>query len=438
MFNIENRIDIVIGLIYNDYYHHKYNTNYHKKLYIEYKRSWNNLKENGCIGEENFINRFERIIDSIKTLKKNTSPVPLIEYHYNNNVDKWIFDGFHRVSTCMYHNIKLNTTIKEIKHLNMNYPLPKSLWWKHYWYPLNINYFQYKNTQNYSALDPTYINYIMFYYLLNIKKKFSVIISYEGDITEYLNNFHIIFKTKINIPNNNFQKNLIELLYYKDKWPKQCYIQKSEDCFIGKDLIIYFINYENLNFIKNEKTKIRKIFNRQQHSIHSTDNQHESNDLVYLLNMNTINFLSLTPSLFNNFKNFNYLLCKLREYCKKYNLDTNKLCITSSSVLSVYGIRDCRDMDLFIDKEYENNFKNSQFDHHNKYTVDGHYPYHFEDIIYNPNNHFYYKGFKFCNLSIILKYKQYRVDNKLFGDVSIQKDIRDINNINLVNENNDC
>ena len=35
-------------------------------------------------------------------------------------------------------------------------------------------------------------------------------------------------------------------------------------------------------------------------------------------------------------------------------------------------------------------FKKTPFDNHNKYTIDKHYSKHFEDIIYNPDNHFYY------------------------------------------------
>ena len=63
-------------------------------------------------------------------------------------------------------------------------------------------------------------------------------------------------------------------------------------------------------------------------------------------------------------------------------------------------------MDLFIDKNYINNFENTCFDNHNKYTINKYYSKHFEDIIYNPDNHFYYKGIKFCNLNIVLDYKK--------------------------------
>lgn len=115
------------------------------------------------------------------------------------------------------------------------------------------------------------------------------------------------------------------------------------------------------------------------------------------------------PSLYINLSNFNKLFEKLKQFCKKNNIDTKKICITSSSVLYVYGIRDCGNIDLFIDKKYVDIFKKTPFDNHNKYIIDKHYSKHFEDIIYNPDNHFYFQDIKFCNLSIILDYKNYRV-----------------------------
>ena len=138
------------------------------------------------------------------------------------------------------------------------------------------------------------------------------------------------------------------------------------------------------------------------------------------------------PSLYVTFNNFNQLFDKLKEFCITNNINTKMICITSSSVLSVYGIRDCGDMDLFIDNIYIDIFKNTCFDNHNKYTVDKHYSNHFEDIIYNPDNHFYYQDIKFCKVSLILDYKKYRIKNKMYGDKSIEKDKNDISNIKLL------
>jgi hypothetical protein len=131
------------------------------------------------------------------------------------------------------------------------------------------------------------------------------------------------------------------------------------------------------------------------------------------------------------FNNFLHLFAKLKTFCEAHIVDTDKLCVTSSSVLSVYGIRDCGDMDLFIDPQYAALFRESEFDNHNKYTIDEHYSHTYDKILCDRRNHFMYGGIKFCKLSIILKYKQYRFDNKLFGRASVEKDIRDIVAIHL-------
>ena len=125
-------------------------------------------------------------------------------------------------------------------------------------------------------------------------------------------------------------------------------------------------------------------------------------------------------------------MCPPHSFCNSNKIDTRRICITSSAVLSVYCIRDCRDIDLFVDKEYTSLFKNNKFDVHNKYAEQNHYNNHSDDIIYNPENHFYFDGFKFCDLEIIYEYKKYRIENKLFGNRSIEKDMGDVQDIKQV------
>lgn len=241
----------------------------------------------------------------------------------------------------------------------------------------------------------------------------------------------------LNDLNNNFKNNFIQLLYYSENWCKNGgYKHKAKDCFNnGNNLKLYFIEKQDLETLKHFKKIVRSYYNKGNHSIHIPDTQKECNSFLDLLNHNTLSFMNTAPSLYINFTNFNKLFEKLKQLCKNNNIDTKKICITSSSVLSVYGIRDCGDMDLFIDKKYLDIFKDTSFDNDNKYTIDKHYSKHFEDIIYNPDNHFYYQGIKFCNLSIILDYKKYRVKNNLYGINSINKDTRDINSIENIIKN---
>ena len=46
--------------------------------------------------------------------------------------------------------------------------------------------------------------------------------------------------------------------------------------------------------------------------------------------------MNKTPSIYLNFPNFNKLFEKLKQFCKEKNIDTKKICITSSSVLSCF------------------------------------------------------------------------------------------------------
>ena len=414
---IKNRIDIVIGIEYVDFYENKYDTEFFIDLYIEHKRAFNGLKEKNYIGKKQHIERFNNIINGIKEKQINTVPIPV----YNYKDEYWVMDGFHRTSTLQYYNLNKNLEIK-------SYPTSTNCGY----YPTNIYFFKNRN------YELKYCNYTMYNFLKNYHKDFHCIILFPNNESLPDNLFnqiktHIIYDIDIPVENlkNNFKNNFIQLLYYNEGWCKNgSYEGKAKPCFnYGENLKVYFVEKQESNILLDLKKKVRKYYNIGNHSIHIPDTQEECNSILDLLNYNTLSFMDKTPSLYINFSNFKKLFEKLKQFCQENKIDTKKISITSSSVLSVYGIRDCSDLDLFIDKKYIDIFKNTQFDNHNKYTIDKHYSKHFEDIIYNPDNHFYFQGIKFCNLSIILDYKKYRVENKLYGKNSIEKDIKDINKI---------
>lgn len=133
--------------------------------------------------------------------------------------------------------------------------------------------------------------------------------------------------------------------------------------------------------------------------------------------------------------NFYKLINQLTFFCKENKINKNDICITSSSVLSVLNIRDCKDIDLFVLDKYIDIFKNSIFDIHNKYTLNGPYEKTYNEIIKNRENYFYKYGFKFCKLNLIKNMKNYRIKNNLFGEQSIKKDMNDIELIDNYNNN---
>ncbi len=428
----KDRIDIVIGIEYVDFYENKYNTNFFTDLYIEYKRAFNGLHEDscglykeGCHGKEQHIKRFNDLIENIKKVGVNTEVIPVIKYNNEN----WVINGFHRTSILNYYNMDININISNEKNTIIS---NKNIT-EYVFYPTDIYYFKNKK------YDLIYCNYTMYNFLKYYNKEFSSIILFPNNKTLPTDLYNeikkdIIYEIDIPLSNfkNNFKNNFIQLLYYNEEWCKNGgYINKSNACFnIEGNLKIYFIKLQNIDKLVNYKKKVRNYYSTGNNSIHTPDTQKENNELIQLLNNNTLMFMNVSPSLYIKYNNFNKLFNELKELCKNKNIDTRKICITSSSVLSVYGIRDCGDIDLFIDKKYIDIFKDTEFDNHNKYTIDNHYSKHFEDIIYNPNNHFYYQNFKFCNLSIILDYKKYRIQHQLYGIKSIEKDRKDIQEIN--------
>lgn len=412
----EDRIDLVIGIEYIDYYENQYNTDFFIDLYINHKYAFNKLREGKYKGKDGFLNRFNLLINDIKKNKINKEPI-LIKKDNKNKF--WLINGFHRTSIAKYYNFNIN--VKKCENINIS---------KLFYYPTNIKFFLNKK------MDIKYCNYVMLNYLKYYKNQYSCIILFPNKTklqNEIINKFKnkIIYELVINkkILSEQFCKNFIQLLYYDEKWCKnRGYIKKAEKCFeyINNFSIIFTEKIEN-NELRNIKNEIRNYYKISNHSVHTPDTKKECNNLLVLLNTNTQLFMNKTKSLYIEFINFNLFLDKLDKFCLKNNIDKKKICITSSAVLSVYGLRDCNDIDLFIDKKYINIFEKSVFDIHNNFSISKHYPKHFEDIIYNPDNYFYFKNFKFCKLEIILIYKKYRVKNKLYDLKSIKKDIIDIN-----------
>ena len=433
-----NRIDTIIGLKYCEAYDKQYNTTFFKDLYIRYKYAFNGLKETSGTSnksyqnQQEFLNRFNTLIEDIKQSRTNTELIPVI---YQNN-EHWMVDGFHRLSILLYFDFDLNLSINNdpmIPPPSQAHNLPLNL--NHYnWYPTNIKFFTNKGFSRENA------DYVMFNFLKNYKKTFSCIVLFPNNkplSSNIANNIDVIYTKNIDNYTNKFQKNFIELLYFTENW---CInggaINKASACFRNKGSIqILFIEKKELPELRQIKENIRQFYN-DRNSIHIPDTQDENNNLLQLLNDNTIDYYNKTQSLYVTFPNFNLYLNKLTDFCKNNNIDTDYICVEGSSILSSYHIRDCGDIDILIDNKYVDLFKNTDFDNHNIYTIKGakNYfcPFHFEDIIHNPNNHYFFKGIKFCNLSIIKTCKQNRINNKLFNNTSILKDKNDLQNIEKI------
>ena len=135
-----------------------------------------------------------------------------------------------------------------------------------------------------------------------------------------------------------------------------------------------------------------------------------------LLNDNSIHFLKNKKKAISN---------KMQQYLNIYfqkvsDINKDDFCVTSSGILDMYGLRGANDIDYlhYSDLDIGLNYISP---HKEKWL--NYYHTHKHDIIYNPENNFYFNGFKFASIDSIKKMKENRNE---------KKDINDINLMNLL------
>jgi hypothetical protein len=91
--------------------------------------------------------------------------------------------------------------------------------------------------------------------------------------------------------------------------------------------------------------------------------------------------------------------------------------ISGSAVLSLYGLRDCKDIDLVYDTNEPPADAHNQYigTHYGKLTLD--------DIMNDPRNYLYYQGFKYASLDITEAMKKSRNEPKDIKDINLIKQI---------------
>lgn len=235
----------------------------------------------------------------------------------------------------------------------------------------------------------------------------------------------IIDTKKINLTNIG-KFNLIKNLYRNEKWIGNDnnnfngLYYKLEACFhhSDKNVLIYSVVTSKRELL-NLKKQIRDLCNIGNHSIHTTNSKKEYDFLFnYYWNNNTIKFLNTVKE--NQQKNFNLLFKKLKIYIKENGLIDCNICVIGSSVLSVYNLRDCFDIDfLSTEIKYKNNgdkiqlaneyYLNSNFYKKNQLSI--------KEIINNENYYFYCQGIKFMSLELIKDFKKLRNEDKDKKDI---------------------
>jgi hypothetical protein len=160
---------------------------------------------------------------------------------------------------------------------------------------------------------------------------------------------------------------------------------------------IFLFEAPNQKKVKKIKAQIRSIFSKGRKTMHTTDFHHETISLANVVfNKNSIHLLNNKK--YKKLDNFEAQLHEYQEWQKNHHVDEECFCVTGNSVLAAYGIKDCDDFS-FIHHGYDgiiSSIYNKKIHCDTDKCMQD--PTHKFNILFNPENHFYYDDVKFISL----------------------------------------
>lgn len=404
---VPERFDILAKYIYGSYILNNINTDFGELVYKSHLYAFNKFYESDYRNKtsfEDFRREFRNLIKSIQLVgfNENQTLIPL----GNNGI---IIDGSHRVAACLL--------------LGMDVPVAV--------FGKEANIYDYKYFLN-KGLEKKFADFMAYYYV-KLKKNTHIVSlfpsaeGHDDEVEDILKEFaKIVYRKEIDI-NQNGAVNLVKQMYRDEKWLGneannfEGARYKASQCYNKPGLTrIYLIETDNPQLLIHAKEKIRNIYKIENHSVHINDMHEETLRLSQLFfNENSIHFLNYASII--QPAHFRYLFIEYKKFLKANNVDPEFFCVDGSAVMAAYGIRDCRDLD-YLHKGYEHirygnedviGSHNAEIHHH---TIG------INEIIFNPDNHFYYNGIKFCSLDEIKYMKQKRGEPKDYQDINLIAD----------------
>lgn len=402
------RIDILIKYLYAKSIIEKKAISFLKEMYLAHIKAFNGFVEaddTHKVGKESFLNNFSSLIESIsrENLKENTF-IPIGK----NSIP---MDGAHRISIASALNLPINVfTIDEIAPV------------------YNLEFFRNR------GLDSKFTDYTTIKYT-EIKDNLYMVMIWPiakgklQEIENILNKNGIIINKKEIALSYNGLLNLQMVEYKEEKWlgnysnDFEGAHTKCSQCYDKNGTLRAFLFESNADLIS-MKDDIRNIFNIGKHAIHINDTQEQTKEIAQLIfNDNALHFLNCRNR--KEMKSFNQLFDEFTSYLDKNNINRDEVAIIGG-VLSLYGIRDAKDLDYISINDKIPLKINNQIEAETKKINYTHYSA--EEIITDPRLHFVYNGVKFVSLQVILEIKKKRNNDSDKRDIYlIEKLLKDGN-----------
>lgn len=226
---------------------------------------------------------------------------------------------------------------------------------------------------------------------------------------------NIVYKKKISLtPNGAF--NLLHELYKHMDWVGdksngyKGIQQKLIECFpFFEPFTVIVFQAESLEKVREIKEEVRKIYNIGFSSIHITDTKEEAIGISRLiLNDNGLHFLNYAkPSKIEFVKE---KITEFKKFIQNNDLSPSDILVDSSFILSLYGLREAKDIDYLVDENNKIKILHNDYEEH-----DSELKYHEiskTKLLYDQAFHFYFNGIKFISFNQLYKMKKNRAEEK--------------------------
>jgi SAM-dependent methyltransferase len=408
LFLNSSRFDILAKYIYGLLLLKERETSYGEDLYYNHLKVWNDCQYgDGKKGIEEYKNSFKELLSSIQ--KEGFNPQKSKVY---STADYRLINGGHRAAACILLHKPICFSEEGKGQTNVDY---------------SHTFFKNRKSFAEEGLETKYCDSIALEYCKIKPNTFIATIfpSAEGDIEEaeriIATKADIFYKKSLKL-NPNGALNLMRQMYNGEQWggtPDNNYAglkEKARLCFQKEgDVNVYAITVNDPKDTAPIKKEVRKVFGIGNHSIHINDTREETFRLSRgLFNNNSIDMMNVMKP--NYYPDFEQLSSFVYLSLLKNGLDPDNYCITASSVLSRLGLREGKDLDyLHRGPTLE---EHPSVDSHNEYSK-GRYAKTIDDIIYNPENHFYFNGLKYASLEVIKDLKEKRGEEKDKKDLEL-------------------
>ena len=242
--------------------------------------------------------------------------------------------------------------------------------------------------------------------------------SRDKEVEAILNEKGFIYYKKSLRPTYNGYVNL-KKLSYGSFWERESWIGTVENGFRGAQehasasmgkgknpLRVYVFVCDSKEKVIEAKAQIRALYGIGNYSVHINDTHEEAIALAETyFNVNSWFAINHRPFAFED-ERFDNLIEELKTFVAKRNGSLDDVCVTTSAVLNVFGLRKCDDFDFLVKEnsglEIESDTLSSDSEPNDFYATP------IASIIDEPSFHFYFRGVKFASPQVICEMKKRR------------------------------